>query len=307
MDKLLFQNEIVERINVSHDCNKVSHAYIFSGAKNSGQIEIAKYLAIKVLATEEIEKQQIEALKHPNVYYITTEKQNISKEQIVEISYEIQTTSMSGKRKIFIIDEANKLSVSAQNSLLKVIEEPDGETIVIFIIENMNQLLPTIVSRCQLIKFKPMSFEIVYNEVKENYSDKLKLKYAMYLSDSEYDELYDCEEFTKYLDVVYDYINYYFNDKSKLLLNLEEICYSFCNNKEKMTNFVNFLIINVSSIINYRNNTGELFDERMLRIIDNVTDDVALDFQNKLFEAYDMLMHNVNIKLAMDKLSMERM
>ncbi len=306
MNKLEFQNEIVSRINVSYESDKISHAYIFSGVRNSGQIEVAKYLASKVLEADEEEKHLINLLSHPDIFYITSEKQNIGKDQVVEMSYEISTTSMDGKRKIFIIDDAQKLSISAQNSLLKVVEEPDGDSIVIFIVENLNQLLTTVVSRSQIVKFKPVNFELLYSELVSQYEDTLKLKYALYLENNTYDELYDSEEFTKYLDVVHDYLELYFTDRNSLLMKLEEICYSFCNNKEKMTNFINLLIVNVSSIINYKNNTGELFDPRISSLVEYSSLEELIDLQNKLFESYDMIKSNVNVRLAVDKMSMER-
>lgn len=306
MNKLEFQNEIVTRINASYEMDKISHAYIFSGTKNSGQLEVAKYLATKVLNLDSDGSAQIDNLSHPNIFYITSDKQNISKEQIVEMSYEISTTSMHESTKIFIIDDAQKLTVSAQNSLLKVVEEPDGQSIVIFIVENLNQLLTTVVSRSQIVKFKPVTFELMYNELKSNYDDQLKLKYALYIDNNNYEELYEDEDFSNYMNVVYDYLNTYFKTREQLLMKLEEICYGFCNNKSKMTDFINFLIVNVSSIINYKNNTGELFDQRLESLASSTSEETLFDLQNKLFETYDMLNSNVNIKLAIDKLSMER-
>ncbi len=306
MNKLEFQNEIVNRIDVSCENNKVSHAYIFSGASFSGQIEVAKYLATKVLNATESEAINIDNMNHPNVFHIKTDKQNISKEQVLDMSYEMQTTSMSGESKIFIIEDAQKLSVSAQNSLLKVVEEPDGKSVVIFIVENLNQLLPTIVSRSQLIKFKPVPFDLAYEELVSKYDDDLKLKYALYLDNNNYEQLYDDEEFNNYIDVVYNYLTTYIENRERLITLLEEICYSFCTSKAQMINFVNFLIVNVSSIINYKNSLGTLFDDRLEPIISSISEDELLDLQNKLFNAYEMLQNNVNIKLTIDKLSMER-
>lgn len=306
MNKVEFQNEILDRINVSYDMNKISHAYIFSGSNNSGQLEMAKYLAIKIIADDMEEKNLIESMIHPNVFYINTTKQNISKEQVLEMSNEIATSSMSGKPKIFIVDDAQKLTISAQNSLLKVVEEPDSKSIFIFIVENVNQLLTTIVSRSQIVKFKPIVFDVLYDEIVDSYDNPLKLKYALYIDNNKYDELYNSEEFTNYLGVVYDYLETYFKNKGQLIIKLEEMCYSFCNSKDKIINFVNFLIVNVSSMINYKNSTGELFDSRMNSFINEVSEKELVILLNNLFESFDMINNNVNIKLAIDKLSMER-
>ncbi len=71
MNKLEFQNEIVNRIDASCENHKIFHSYIFSGNKNSGQIEVANYFASKLI-------ECYVGGSHPNLFYITTEKQNIS-------------------------------------------------------------------------------------------------------------------------------------------------------------------------------------------------------------------------------------
>ncbi len=304
MDKLTFQNEIKTRLDISYKQNKLFHSYIFSGAKNSGRLDMAKYLAKLVI---EKDGHLIDDLMHPNVFYVTTEKQNISKDQVLKINEEINTTSLTGNNKVFIIEDAHKLSISAQNSLLKVIEEPQGNSYIIFIVENVHQLLTTIVSRSQIVKFKPVPFELLYSDICEDYEDKLKLKYALYIDNANYQELYEDEEFGNYLEMVYNYLEGYFVKPDKILYLLEEICYSKCKNKEKMLMFLNFLIINVSSLINYKNSVDpKLFDERLEGFSEQLNVKQLTQFLNNIFECYEMVNTNVNIKLAFDKLT-ERM
>lgn len=299
MDKLSFQSEIVERIDASSNNSRLFHSYIFSGSSNSGQMEVANHFAKKVV-------KDYNGDSHPNVFKITTEKQNIGKEQVLEMAYEMHTTSMSGSSKVFIIENAEKLSVSAQNSLLKIIEEPEGSSYVIFIVENTNQLLSTIVSRSQIINFKPLPFELIYDNIYNNYENKLKLKYAVYLDNSNYDELYNDEEFDIYLDVVFNYINVYFIKNEQSIYELEEICYSKIKDKKMCLIFLKFLIINIETIIANINTKAELFDHRVVDATKKCDSNLLVRFLEKTFICYDMVNSNVNIKLALDKLTSER-
>lgn len=303
MDKLDFQNEIVERFNISCANRKLFHSYIFSGGKNSGQLEVAKHVAKLLIANNDFEEEaQIDELAHPNLFYITTDKQNISKEQVISMTAEINTTSLTGNNKVFIVQDAHKLSVSAQNSLLKVIEEPEGNSYVIFIVENVYQLLTTIVSRSQIVKFKPLPFTQRFQEVSDEYDDLLKLKYAIYLSDTEYDSLYYDDLFENYLTVVNKYLNNYFKNDSVYML--EEIMYKHFKNKDEYTNILNLLIINVSSMISYKERVEhELFDERLMELTNNCNITELSKLLNKLFECYEMVQSNVNARLAFDKIS----
>ncbi len=304
MDKLDFQNEIVERLNISSNNGKLFHSYIFSGSKACGQEEVAKHFAKLVLAKNDfIAESQIDNLTHSNLFYIVSEKQNISKEQVLNMTSEINTTSLTGSDKVFIVNDAHKLSESAQNSLLKVIEEPKGNTYVIFIVENVYNLLPTIVSRSQIVKFKPLPFINKYYEICDEYEDKTKLKYALYLDDSNFENLYASEDFDNYIRVVREFMYKYFQKLDNTYL-LEEYCYKYLKSKDEFKNLVNLLIINISTVINFKEAVSDtIFDDKFLEIINDMEMDLLVQLLNKLFVCYDMIDSNVNVKLAFDKLT----
>ncbi|MFV0498996.1 MAG: hypothetical protein ACK5NF_03065 [Bacilli bacterium] len=302
MNKLNYQKEIIIRLDGSFDNGKLSHAYIFSGVKNSGQLEVANYFAGKIIGCDSDGIR----LSHHDVFYISSQKQNIGKQQVVDMLDDISITSMSGNTKVFIVEDAQKLTVSAQNSLLKSIEDPMGNLVFIFIVENLTQLLPTVISRTQIFKFKPLPFNQHYQEILKQYEDVVKLKYALYLDNVDYDELYNSEEFDLYLDFTLKYLDLYINDRKKLMIELEEFCYSKFNSKQKMNTAINLLIINVSTMINFKNGVDGLFDNRMQSINDNITEHELLNLLNKLFVSLEMVNNNVNVKLVIDKLSMDR-
>lgn len=153
------------------EMDKVSHAYIISGEKGSGK----KLLADLFARTLQCEKKGTEACmecqsckqavnrNQPDIIRVTHEKPNtISVEDIrTQVNGDIMIRPYSSLYKIYIVDEAEKLSVQAQNALLKTIEEPPGYAVILLLTTNAGMLLQTIRSRCVLLELKPVSSEAV--------------------------------------------------------------------------------------------------------------------------------------------------
>ncbi|MEI7817448.1 MAG: DNA polymerase III subunit delta' C-terminal domain-containing protein, partial [Desulfuromonadales bacterium] len=89
------------------------------------------------------------------------DKRDISVEQLRDMQHVLALRPYEAPRKVCIVDPAERMSVSAANSLLKTLEEPPGNALIILLTENAGMLLPTVRSRCQLIRFAPLSPEHV--------------------------------------------------------------------------------------------------------------------------------------------------
>lgn len=149
------------------EMNKVSHAYILSGEKGSGK----KLLAGLFAQTLQCQKRGTEPCmecrsckqemnrNQPDIIRVVHEKQNtISVEEIrTQVNGDIMIKPYSSPYKIYIIDEAEKLSVQAQNALLKTIEEPPVYAVILLLTTNAGILLPTIRSRCVTLDLKPVA------------------------------------------------------------------------------------------------------------------------------------------------------
>ncbi|OFD41615.1 DNA polymerase III subunit delta' [Bacillus mycoides] len=142
---------------------KVSHAYLFNGEAGTLKKETA-LLFIKTLFCLENSQQmpcdkcgncnRINNNIHPDVVIISPEEGgSIKKEQIQQLHKEISYTSTELSKKIYLIDRVEMLTTSAANSLLKFLEEPDGNTTAILVTENIQKVLSTIQSRCQILNF----------------------------------------------------------------------------------------------------------------------------------------------------------
>ncbi|SEC36829.1 DNA polymerase III subunit delta' [Paenibacillus sp. GP183] len=142
----------------------LSHAYIFSGPVGTGGYEmaiaLAKAIYCKVFVDDScgecLECRKVEHGNHPDLHIVQPEGASIKIEQIRELQKEFAYRATASETKIYILQQAEKMTVPAANSLLKFLEEPTSKVVAILITENGNALLPTIQSRAQWISFNPM-------------------------------------------------------------------------------------------------------------------------------------------------------
>ncbi len=150
--------------------NKLAQCYLFAGPENVGKFTLAQQIAQRLLG---LEKAGIEINNHPDFLLIKPEikqsknvsekkqlpsKKNtkpiISINQIRELKRKFSLSSFSGGYKVAIIDQADYLTIDGQNTCLKLLEEIDAQkNIIILIVANISAVLPTIISRCQIINF----------------------------------------------------------------------------------------------------------------------------------------------------------
>lgn len=127
--------------------NSVGHAFLFCNATYE---DFEK--EIEEIINELFFEEGIEIINNPNVYVITPEKNVIKKEIIKELENNLSTTSQEFESKVYIIKECEKLNGFSANSLLKTLEEPKGNIYAFLFTKNINKVIPTIKSRCQIIQ-----------------------------------------------------------------------------------------------------------------------------------------------------------
>lgn len=164
---ILGNEQIIEHLQNAIRMDKVSHAYILNAPEASGKRMIAEAFAAALQCeTGGAEAcgtchscKQAKSHNHPDIVYVTHEKPNtISVEDIrVQINQDIAVKPYSGPHKIYIVDEAEKMNVQAQNALLKTIEEPPAYGILLLLTTNADAFLPTILSRCIRLDLKPVA------------------------------------------------------------------------------------------------------------------------------------------------------
>lgn len=177
--EVLGHDKVKEHLQSAIKLNKVSHAYIFNGESGSGKKSLVKIFA-KTLQCEEKSDNpcnechscmQTDTGNQPDIIWVSHEKPNsIGVEDIREqVIGDIQIKPYSSRYKIYIIDEAEKLTVQAQNSLLKTIEEPPEYGIIILLTTNADTFLQTILSRCVRLELKPVKDEVIQEYLIKQY------------------------------------------------------------------------------------------------------------------------------------------
>ena len=166
-----YQKSVVKLLDNSFKKDRLVPVYLFSGPRGTFKKDAARYLASLILC--EISGacgQCNQCLKvangtNPNLTVINPSGEYIKKEQIIDLQNEFGLTS--DDKRIFIINEADKLTSSSANSLLKFLEEMGENTYGVLITENENRILPTIKSRCQVINFAPINRIEILNDLEE--------------------------------------------------------------------------------------------------------------------------------------------
>lgn len=162
---------IKEHFKKAIENDKVSHAYILAGEEGTGRKTLAKAFAMTLLCERSnIEPcmechscKQILSGNHPDVIWLTHEKPgSIGVDDIrTQINDTIMLKPYNSSYKLYMMDEAEKMTVQAQNALLKTIEEPPFYAVVILLTTNEEAFLPTILSRCIKLKLKPLKDKAV--------------------------------------------------------------------------------------------------------------------------------------------------
>lgn len=158
------QQAVLQRLSSSYRHGRIGHAYIFDGEKGTGKTAVAKYYSKLLLCHQPIDAvpcetclacRRVETSNHPNVLSIHPDGQDIKKEQMSNLIEQMSKTAYEAGRKVYIIQKAERLNVAAANTLLKFLEEPEGDITAILLTDSYHTILPTIQSRCQRIAFLP--------------------------------------------------------------------------------------------------------------------------------------------------------
>lgn len=173
------QEQIREHLQNAIASGKVSHAYIINGEKSSGKEFIARIFAMTLQCekkgTEPCQEchscKQALSGNQPDIIYVTHEKPNtISVDDIrAQVNNDVAIKPYSCPYKVYIVNEAEKMTLQAQNAILKTLEEPPTYAVILLLTTNVNSLLQTILSRCVVLNMKPVADEQVKQFLMEQF------------------------------------------------------------------------------------------------------------------------------------------
>lgn len=172
---LMGQDEVRSFLENALATNRLGHAYIFLGTPGSGKLEAAFALAQGCLCDEGgcgscDSCRRVARRTHPDVHLLRPESaQGYLIGQIRNLIDDMALSPIRGRRKVYILDEAENLAPSAANALLKSLEEPPEGVVFVLLASARDAVLPTILSRCQAIAFRSIpaarSVEMLVDEL----------------------------------------------------------------------------------------------------------------------------------------------
>lgn len=308
------QEEIKASLIKSINNNQVSHCYIFEGPKGMGKFNLALIFAQSLLCLNFHQEPcnlcnsciKANSFNHPDLHIVNEDEKSIKREDIDELINSIYKKPYESKRKIYIIKDAHLMTVQAANTFLKTLEEPPADTVMILLTINSNLLLPTIVSRCQEVKFRNISKETIksylkkYNadmdivELAVNYSNG-NLNKAINIINGNDDILQKREEIIKIFDkiinsdseVIYELENY-FDEQKEYIDTIIEIIIMWIRDVMFVNNNMETLVINRDCIELLKVHGGKIkMGPDIIEYMQNVSDNIK---------------SNVNYKLAVDNM-----
>ncbi len=262
LDEFVLDQKIVTTIlKNAVEKNRYSHAYLFetNGYKNANTVALAfaKYLScpnhysnnkncINCTQCNLIDQNTFSEIK-----IIEPDGLWIKKEQLDSLQAEFMQTAVQSQYRIYIIHNAEKMNVSASNSILKFLEEPAPNIIAILITDNMYQLLDTIVSRCQIISFAKNGE--TKNSMIEKITDSIYIPTTV-------------EKLTldKYMETVVHFVEYYESKKENTLLNTQNLWHNVIDDRDKILMAFEMMLLLYKDILNFKmNRKVEYYDEKL--------------------------------------------
>ncbi|NLY44824.1 MAG: DNA polymerase III subunit delta' [Tissierella sp.] len=163
---IIGHEKVIEGLNKAINNQTISHSYLFEGEESIGKKRLAYAFAKMLLCKggKEIPCNscssctKFDSGNHPDFFVIEPENNIIRVHQVESLIKEITTSPYESTRKVFIIDDSHKMNTESKNTLLKTLEEPPHYVNIILISSSSNNLLPTILSRVQSIKFYPIEY-----------------------------------------------------------------------------------------------------------------------------------------------------
>lgn len=208
---IIGQETAVEILRKDLDQDRVAHAYLFTGPQGVGKGMAARAMAQALLCQTGDSCHRCAGChlfginEHPDFFWLEPAGASLKIEQIRRLNKEVSTRPYMAARRVIVINQAETMTAEAANSLLKTLEEPPAYVVFFLIASNLEKMLPTVLSRCRLVRFAPLSprqvEEYLYSRLGYNV-EKARLAAAIcegrlglaveWVENGLFEEAYDC-------------------------------------------------------------------------------------------------------------------
>jgi len=291
------------------ESKKIPHAFLLVG-KNSH--DAAHYIAKSFICDETLlacdhcyECQRIDQHIYGDLIYADGKKETIKKNQIEYIQEQFSKSSLEGKAKIYLLENIENSTLEAMNSLLKVLEEPVAGVYAIFTCQNLNRVLPTIQSRCQVIQLLPNTKKTLVSKLKERDipQDDINILSELFNTYEECEYLIESDLFEELKLEVYHFIEDLYFHRDNLVINVETHLLKNHKDKETIQLFLNMLVLGLKDLFHVKQNIDLTYPsyKSLFEKVEYDTDIVIGQIEKVLNTEY-LLETNANSLLLMDSM-----
>ncbi|NYE09392.1 DNA polymerase-3 subunit delta' [Bacillus niacini] len=298
---------------------RVAHAYLLEGIRGTGKKEITLLITKALFCDSLIEGfkpcenchncRRINSGNHPDVHKVEPDGLSIKKQQIQDLQEEFSKKGVESSRKVYMISDADKMSVSAANSLLKFLEEPNSQTTAFLLSEQPQQLLPTILSRCQILSFKPLSPLAMINQLTENGVNPMKAPLLAQLTNN-LDEAYELnvdDWFAQAQKIVLKLYEVLRKNPLEAMVTLQGDWFSHFKEKEQINRGLDLLLLIFKDLLYIQLDKQEQIvfkaeSERLRQYALETSGRRLSDQMSAILEAKRKLAANMNPQLMMEEL-----
>ena len=303
------QDRSIAVLRSSIAMGRVAHAYLFSGIEGCGKKKTALAFVQAVFCGKDEacgvcpSCRKVASGQHPDLHIVEPDGAFIKIDQVRELQKELSYRAFEAPKKACIIDGADKLNQSSGNALLKTLEEPPGDALMILIAPERSAVLQTILSRCQSLQFHPLPAELIEERLVRDHFSPDAARVAATLCGGSLKRGVEIatdgvlESRVSFLERV---LGLKLNDVATLFAAAEE----FAADKEGLPGLLELLLTFLRDVLIYRSTPGALanadLEPLIAREAERTPERRLMELIEQLLSMQRMLARNVNARLALE-------
>ena len=275
--------------------NTLSHAHLIAGEDGVGKGKLANILA-KFILNGDLDREYVDIINY------SSEKSSFGVDDVRDIIEEVYKKPFEKDKKVIIIHEGNKLTIQAQNALLKTIEEPPKGVYIIILCERLELILDTIKSRCEIYKLKPLTKSELYEYIKIkkfNY-DENEIKSAIAFSEGvpgRIDRYFNDDKLRELRNNIVILIKNLNKNDLEAILQQEESFSNLKNDKEEVLNIFGLFIRDI--LINKEIENEEfIINSDKLEDIKELTKEMSFKKLNNMIKTIEEARRNIKSNVS---------
>ena len=275
--------------------NTLSHAHLIAGEDGIGKSKLANILA-KFILNGYLDREYVDIINY------SSEKSSFGVDDVRDIIEEVYKKPFEKDKKVIIIHEGNKLTIQAQNALLKTIEEPPKGVYIIILCESLELILDTIKSRCEIYKLKPLTKSELYEYIKIkkfNY-DENEIKSAIAFSEGvpgRIDRYFNDDKLRELRNNIVILIKNLNKNDLEAILQQEESFSNLKNDKEEVLNIFGLFIRDI--LINKEIENEEfIINSDKLEDIKELTKEMSFKKLNNMIKTIEEARRNIKSNVS---------